>query len=58
MIIPIDLGDRKIFIDWEEYCRHREQYEKLQIEKLGKVIVDVPEYHGYSLYNIKVNKDK
>lgn len=54
MIIPIDLGDKKIFIDWEEYCRHREQYEKLQIEKLGKVVIkDVPEYHGYSLYNLK-----
>ena len=54
MIIPIDLGDRKIFIDWEEYCRHREQYEKLQIEKLGKVVTkDIPEYHGYSLYDKK-----
>ena len=36
MRIPIDLGEKTIYIELEEFRRYREHYEKLQQERIGK----------------------
>ena len=49
--IPIDLGDVILYVDWEEFNKRREYYNKMQIEAIGRITTaNIPQQYGYSVY--------